>query len=751
MQFVSVKEVGMNNNKQYILLVNGDEITYSGLKQNLRADYEVIQIVGGNQTYTALQRYDYNVVAVILNMTKPFNKSFSIFKNFKKHNRWKHIPIIITTSFNDAIIDKISFQLGAWDYLKLPEGMDMLAYRVEAAIERSQYSAMSELNYLNNYDMLTGIYNKKKFFEKTQEMIELHDEIFAFVRIDINRFKFYNSFFGKNEGDKLIKFMANRLTSYIQKHDICTAGRIEADVFGFCMPNNSEIIQESFIQIKSALNSYNENYNIAPAFGVYIIKNKDLSMDQIYSNATLAAKKSKENVLLNFTYYTSELEDEIIREQNIANEMNVALEQNQFLIYLQPKYNLKLEKIEGAEALVRWNHPEKGMQSPMEFIPVFERNGFIIKLDFFVWEEVCKLLRKWLDEGRKVFPISVNISRVNIYNPQFVSLLTGLVEKYKLSPQLLELEITETTYMDNPDAMMEAINRLQDYGFKILMDDFGSGYSSLNVLKDLEIDVIKIDMKFFELSKNESRAESIIIAIIRMAKWLELPIVAEGVETREQVNFLKSLGCEYVQGYYFSKPVPVEEYLFLVEHEKEYLDWVKDEGEQKAIVSHQFAQNMVNESFVSNMFDGTTLFEWNTITGTIEVIKADEGFFYLTGLNVDSMDQKSYDLSFLESSGLLLLNEMIEKTMISGEMESGYFYNELKDGTKLFLEARLKIVVTREQDNLFYLALIDLTSYNNREKKLKLEISKLEDLLKKQKLELSENEGDRDRTGICLL
>ena len=188
-----------------------------------------------------------------------------------------------------------------------------------------------------------------------------------------------------------------------------------------------------------------------------------------------------------------------------------------------------------------------------------------------------------------------------------------------------------------------------------------------------------------------------------------------------------------------------------MEHEKEYLDWVKDEGEQKAIVSHQFAQNMVNESFVSNMFDGTTLFEWNTITGTIEVIKADEGFFYLTGLNVDSMDQKSYDLSFLESSGLLLLNEMIEKTMISGEMESGYFYNELKDGTKLFLEARLKIVATREQDNLFYLALIDLTSYNNREKKLKLEISKLEDLLKKQKLELSENEGDRDRTGICLL
>lgn len=741
----------MNNSKQYILLVNGDESTNNRLKQNLRPDFEVIQIIGGEQTYIALQKYDLNVVAMILNMTKPFNKCFSIFKTFKMHQRWKNIPIIITSNFDDTIIDKISFQLGAWDYLKLPEGMDTLAYRVEAAAERSQYKAMSELNYLNNYDMLTGIYNKKNFFEKTQKMIKLHEETFAFVRIDINRFKLYNSFFGKNEGDKLIKFMANRLISYIQKHDICTAGRIEADVFGFCMPNNSEVIQESFIQIKKALNSYNENYDIAPAFGIYVIHDKELSMDRIYSNATLAAKKSKGNVLLNFTYYSDEFEDEIIREQNIANDMNMALEQNQFLIYLQPKYNLKLEKIEGAEALVRWNHPEKGMQSPMDFIPVFERNGFIIKLDFFVWEEVCKLLRKWLDEGKKVFPISVNISRVNIYNPQFVSLLTGLVEKYELSPNLLELEITETTYMDNPDAMVEAINRLQDYGFKILMDDFGSGYSSLNVLKDLEIDVIKIDMKFFELSKNESRAESIIIAIIRMAKWLELPIVAEGVETREQVDFLKSLGCEYVQGYYFSKPVPVEEYLFLVEHEKEYLDWVKVEGEQQTLTSNKFAQNLVSESSIANLFDGTTLFEWNTLTGEIEVLKADEGFFNLTGLTVDTMNQKSYDLSFLESSGLKQLNEMMEKTMISGVMEKGYFYNELKDGTILFLEARLKIVGTSEQDHLFYLALIDLTSYNNREKKLKLEISKLEELLEKQKLELGENEGDRDRTGICLL
>lgn len=744
MLFVKIKENDMNNSKQYILFINGDEITYNAMKQNLRPDYEVLRVMGGNQAYIALKEYDLDVVAVVLNVTKPFNKSFSIFKKFKQHDSWKHIPIIITTTFDDSIIDKISFQLGAWDYLKLPEGMDMLSYRLEAAIERSQYSVLSELKYRNNFDMLTGIYNKERFFEKTQEMIYLHEETFVFIRFDINRFKIFNSFFGKKEGDKLIKFMANRLLSYVESHDICIAGRIEADVFGLCMPNNPEIIQESFVQIKKALNSYNENYDISPVFGLYIINDKDMAMDQIYSNATLAAKKSKGNSLQYFTYYSDELENEILREQNIANEMNSALEKGQFIIYLQPKYNLKIEKIEGAEALVRWNHPEKGLQSPADFIPIFERNGFITKLDFYVWEEVCKLLRKWTDEGKKVFPISVNISRVNIYNPQFVSQLIGLVEKYKLSPKLLELELTETTYMDNPDAMIDAIEHLQEYGFRILMDDFGSGYSSLNVLKDLEIDVIKIDMKFFELSKNEGRAESIIIAIIRMAKWLKLPIVAEGVETREQVDFLKTLGCEFVQGYYFSRPVPVEEYLFLIEHEKEYLDWVKVEGDYVAITSTKLSDNLVSERFIGSMFDGTCVFEWNAVTGQIELIKADDGFFNLTGLQSVSMDQKNYDLSFFESSGLELLNEMIKKTLISHEMEIGFFYSDAKDGRRVSLEVRIKIAATREQDHMFYVTFFNITDYNNRENKLKIDIQELETLLDEQRLESEKDESSRN-------
>ena len=732
----------MDNSRQLVLLIDGEEISSERLQLSLRPDYELVKVTGGVQADQMLEKYRGNVVAIVLNIKAPFNKSFSIFKKIKKHSLWKYIPFIVTTFFSDSIIDRMSFQLGAWDYLKLPEGLDMLQYRLEAAIERSQFSAVSELKYRNNYDMLTGIYNQERFFDKTRKMMLMHQEEFVFIRFDINRFKLYNSFFGKEEGDQLIKFIANRILSYIEDHDICTAGRIEADVFCLCMPNHADLIQDAFFKIKKALREYNENYDISPAFGLYVIEDNNMSMDKIYTNATVAAKQSKGNAIQYFTYYTADLEKDIIREQNIANEMSYALDNGQFIVYLQPKYNLKLERIEGAEALVRWLHPEKGMKSPAEFIPVFERNGFITKLDYYVWETVCQLIRKWLDEGRKVYPISVNISRVNIYNPQFVRLLTGLVNKYGISPKYLHLELTETTYMDNPDAMIEAIDKLQDFGFQILMDDFGSGYSSLNVLKDLEIDTIKIDMKFFETSKNEERAENIITAIIRMAKWLELPIVAEGVETKEQVDFLKSLGCEYVQGYYYSKPVPVEEYLFMLEHEKEYLEWVRIDGEQTKISPDEFLNSPMGERFVGSMLDGTALFEWNAQTGQIELIRADDGFFYLTDNKISNMDQKNYDLSFLEPSGLKLLNHMMEKSLALGEVQSGFFENVLTDGTEIYMEARLKCVASREHDHMFYLAFINLSNSKKRELKLKKENEILKSIIEQHKLEIGDYEGN---------
>ncbi|MDD2956649.1 MAG: EAL domain-containing protein [Oscillospiraceae bacterium] len=244
--------------------------------------------------------------------------------------------------------------------------------------------------------------------------------------------------------------------------------------------------------------------------------------------------------------------------------MESALQLRQFVVYLQPKYDLENNLPCGAEALVRWNHPQRGMVFPGEFIPVFEHNGFIARLDYYVWEETCRLLRKWLDQGLQPKPLSVNVSRVNMYNPNLVDILQDLVEKYRVPASLLNLELTESAYMDNPTLMKQTLERLHRCGFVVMMDDFGSGYSSLNTLRDISVDILKIDMKFLPTDGADSRSERILVSVIRMAGWLGIPVIMEGVETCRQRDFLKSVGCGYVQGYYYAKPMPVAEYETLV-------------------------------------------------------------------------------------------------------------------------------------------------------------------------------------------
>ena len=237
-------------------------------------------------------------------------------------------------------------------------------------------------------------------------------------------------------------------------------------------------------------------------------------------------------------------------------------------VHMQPKYDMKTNKPYGAEALVRWIHPVKGIISPGEFIPIFERNGFISKLDFYMWNSVCELLRKWLDAGLNPAPISVNISRANMYNPNIAKLLRDLVNSHGIPVELLNLELTESAYMDNPDIMKEIVYRLRETGFTVMMDDFGSGYSSLNTLKDIPVDVLKIDMKFLKGDDRTGRSERILSSMIRMAGWLNLPVIVEGVETKQQAEFLRSIGCGFVQGFYFARPMPVSEYEKLICNEE---------------------------------------------------------------------------------------------------------------------------------------------------------------------------------------
>ncbi|MEG1028019.1 MAG: EAL domain-containing protein, partial [Oscillospiraceae bacterium] len=241
------------------------------------------------------------------------------------------------------------------------------------------------------------------------------------------------------------------------------------------------------------------------------------------------------------------------------SSMGTALEKRQFQVHFQPKFDVKSNKPYGAEALVRWIDPEKGMIFPGDFIPIFERNGFISKLDFYVWDCVCQNISKWNSQGKTPMPVSVNVSRVNLYNPNLVDVFLELIKKYNIPAWQLNLEITESAYTQNTELVLQTTEKLQKNGFVVMMDDFGNGYSSLNILKNIPVDVLKIDTKFLP-EKNDIRAERILASVIKMAKCIGIPVIMEGVETKEQTSFLESLDCDYIQGYYFARPMPLEEY-----------------------------------------------------------------------------------------------------------------------------------------------------------------------------------------------
>ena len=303
--------------------------------------------------------------------------------------------------------------------------------------------------------------------------------------------------------------------------------------------------------------------------GIYDILDNNLDVRNIIARATLAAKQCKGQYMIHEARYTEELRAKIIREQNIINEMEHALETGEFVVYFQPKYELDHCRPSGAEALVRWKKPSGEIVLPNEFIPIFERNGFITKLDYYVWEKVCQFIDSELSQGRNPAPISVNVSRVNLYNPDFMDSLIDLIHRYHIPPHYLNLELTESVFSEDAELIQRAVNYLHDAGFTILMDDFGSGYSSLNILKDVDLDVLKIDMKFFSKGNTAEKGAKIIEAVIRMAESLDMMVIAEGVEEKHQVDFLNDLGCDYIQGYYFGRPMSQDQYEKLTNHDEE--------------------------------------------------------------------------------------------------------------------------------------------------------------------------------------
>lgn len=623
--------------KNTILIVDDEVIVKKSLEEVLKDEYSILQAENGEVALNMLAIHAEKIVAIVLDMVMPVMDGLTFLEHFRNYQEYNNIPVIVATSNDDEGVEQKCLEYGVWDFVMKPYNPFLLQFRIKNVIDKSRM-LMSER------DPVTGLYTKLKFYQKVRHMLaEVVGEKFAFVRIDIDRFKMINNFYGIQEGDKVLMSIAKELIKISAVFDYFVYARLENDVFACCLPYKEENIEILANDLQLNLKKENKDYNIKVSCGVYVINDYNMDVSEMYDRAYLAAKNCKGKFVQSIAYYDESMIEDMRQEQFVINAVNKAIEEEQFVVYLQPKINLITGKPYGAEALVRWMHPTRGMIAPAEFIPVYERNGIIGRLDQYMWRKVCALLRKWIDEGKEPDPISVNVSRVNIYNPHLVEILNKIIIEYRIPPQLLNLEITESAFMEDQSLVMRTVKRLHDLGFKIMMDDFGSGYSSLNVLKDMDVDYLKIDMKFLQEEKAfNGKGEKVLTSVVRMAKWLQLPSIVEGVETEEQVDFLKCIGCEYAQGFYYAKPMSVVDYEMYIAREQK--------KEEK--VSRNENSDMINElwntrSSVSVLFDALdvpiSVYEYRN--DKIELLRSNELYEkYINIANEELMKQEAAEL-----------------------------------------------------------------------------------------------------------
>lgn len=442
-------------------------------------------------------------------------------------------------------------------------GMFVITILSNTAV-REVKNEINEIKKMQDFDALTGSPNGIKFSRDCDQTLkENRDHRYAISIFDINKFKAINDLFGRQVGNEILTAIAQILKKHIRDDELFS--RMATDNFSILM--KYETYREFTLRIENLIheiNGYSNQFVVSISLGIYLIGDDDRELDvnALSDRANMAKCSIKDNSQVSYAFYDEAMRQLMIIENSIENRMELALKNNEFEVYLQPKYLFSDEKIIGAEALVRWNDPVNGMLPPNDFIPLFERNGFVKKIDTYMFEEVCKLLDKWKNEMNQLADIiiSVNFSRLHLDNLLLPEELSEITSRYQIDPKMIEIELTEGTIFDNDAQMIDIMNHLKDFGFNISIDDFGRAYSSLNTLKNLPADILKLDKAFFTESSDNQRGKKIITSMLNMAKDLDLITVAEGVETKEQVDFLKGLGCDIAQGFYYAKPMNVIEF-----------------------------------------------------------------------------------------------------------------------------------------------------------------------------------------------
>ncbi len=587
---------------------------------------------------------------------------------------------------------------------------------------------------LFDMDMECLCYGKREFFNESKIYLSQkhEDKEFCVVAVDVEHFKLFNEWYGREAGDKFLIDIAARLRAIC---DIIggVAGYLGDDNFAIVMPYSDRSLRALTDSIIGRIKEYEDSVGFLPGFGVYYIDDMSLSMTTMYDRACIALEKIKGNYSRRMNFYEKGMMLKMEEEHHMLKEIPRALFGREFTFDLQPKCNMTNGKIIGAEALVRWKKPDGTIVMPAEFIPVLEKNGFITNLDKYIWEEVCHFQRGLIDRGIRPVPISINVSGVDFYSMKVSHYIGNLMRAYHLDPKLIEVEITESVYAEKLNEVNFVVQSLRNKGMHVSMDDFGSGYSSLNMLNDVNIDVLKIDMKFLNIKKTEmGKGVGILEAVINMARMMGIKVIVEGVESMEQVDFLIRMGCEYAQGYFYYKPVTIDEFEELLIKERTRFDYsgIQIKENKQLHIRELMNENLFSETIVNNILGAVAFVE--VYDNTLEIIRTNDTYERIiqTGDKNDIMRHKFPMQSIYDEDKPILWNTF--KKAYECPMEGASCEIRYIKGNGGLVCYRIRTFFLRENNGrkMFYGSVSDITNEKNQEMELSIAEKQLESALR---------------------
>lgn len=539
----------MYTSKKIVLIIDNSKIDRTILKNMLKSEYIIMEAENGKVALDILEKYGARIAVILLDVVMPVMDGFQFLSIKKRKEEISHIPVVVVSQKVEDSHEKRAFDLGATDFISKPFNRVILLGKIALLIDIQ--IAKMVLNEVER-DPLTGVYRAEALLKRTEILLMENPRArYSAICVDIQNFNGFNQNYGVEESDKVLIALGKAGMNFATERK-GYFGRLSGDKFiAVIVTSKDSWTDAEALQI--AINNKVNSDDIKLNIGVYEIRDR-LNTRRSFDKAVYAAKSIKNDCTNNIFIFNNSMNNKMIDYTTLSVDLNMALENNEFELIFQQKNNIITRETIGAEVNVRWRHKNRGLLKPSVFIPIFEKNGMIPLLDRYIWEKTFETMKKWKENGKKLISVSLNVSRKDFYAYDMCGLFMELVNRYDIPIEMIHLEVTESVDVGNSEVLRKQMKELREKGFCIEMDDFGTGYSSLITLSEVEVDYIKLDIGFLKDIKNK-RKQIILRNIINMASELQIKLIAEGIENKEEADILIEMGCKYGQGFYYSKPM----------------------------------------------------------------------------------------------------------------------------------------------------------------------------------------------------